>query len=121
VLGELTDYSVLLAGEIQLDFEEISLQSLCEDLAASFSQMARANGMLFKVQWNRDLPTVRSDRRRIKQIVGNLVSNAIKYRRRERADGSIEKCFVSFAWRSLAVDHQRYRYRNSSGSNAERL
>jgi len=107
LLGELTDYSVLLAGEIQPDFEEISLQSLCEDLATSFSQMARANGMLFKVQCNPDLPTVRSDRRRIKQIVGNLVSNAIKYRRRERADGSIETCFVSLPgdhWQLIIKD-----------------
>jgi signal transduction histidine kinase len=107
LLGELTNYSVLLAGEIEPDFEEISLQYLCEDLAASFSPMARANGMLFKIQLIHDLPAVRTDRRRIKQVIGNLVSNAIKYRRQESAEGSIEICFVSLPgdqWQLIVKD-----------------
>jgi signal transduction histidine kinase len=107
LLGELMDYSVLLAGEVQPNFEEISLASLCEDLAASFSEMARSNGMLLKIQWNDDLVTVRSDRRRIKQIVGNLISNAIKYRRQERSDGSVEALFVSLPaqrWQLIVKD-----------------
>jgi signal transduction histidine kinase len=69
--------------------------------------MAGANGMLFKIQWIPDLPTIRTDRRRIKQIVGNLVSNAIKYRRQERAEGSIEICFVSLPgnhWQLIVKD-----------------
>ena len=107
LLGELTDYSVLLAGEIQPAFEEILIPSLCEDLTASFSQMAKANGMLLKIQRNDDLRTVWSDRRRIKQIVGNLISNAIKYRRQERSDGSVELLFVSLPaerWQLIAKD-----------------
>jgi len=107
LLGELTDYSVLLAGQVEPDFEQISLRSLCEDLAASFSRMAKANGMRLKIQWNADLATVRSDRRRIKQIVGNLMSNAIKYRRQESAEGSVEMFFVSLAsdrWQLIVKD-----------------
>jgi len=107
LLRELTDYSVLLAGDVRPDFEEISLPSLCEDLTASFSQMAKANGVLLKIQRNADLRTVRSDRRRIKQIVGNLISNAIKYRRQERSDASVETLFLSLpgeCWRLIVTD-----------------
>ncbi|MBV8227504.1 MAG: HAMP domain-containing histidine kinase, partial [Verrucomicrobia bacterium] len=107
LLGELTDYSVLLADQVEPDFEQISLRSLCEDLATSFSQMAKANGMRLKIQWNVDFATVRSDRRRIKQIVGNLISNAIKYRRQERAEGSIEMYFASLPsdrWQLIVKD-----------------
>ena len=108
LLGELTDYSVLLAGDVRPAFEEISLPSLCEDLTASFSQMARANGTLFKIRRTDDLLTVRSDRRRIKQIVGNLISNAIKYRRQERSDGSVETLFVPLppeSWQLIVRDN----------------
>ena len=107
LLGELTDYSVLLAGDVRPDFEEISLPSLCEDLSASFSQMAKANGVLLEIQRNTDLRTVRSDRRRIKQIVGNLISNAIKYRRQERSDASVETLFMPLpgeCWQLIVRD-----------------
>jgi signal transduction histidine kinase len=107
LLGELTDYSVLLAGDVRPDFEEISIPSLCEDLTASFSQIARANGMLLKIRRDGNLRTVLSDCRRIKQIVGNLISNAIKYRRQERSDGSIELLFLSLSgerWQLIVRD-----------------
>jgi signal transduction histidine kinase len=107
LLGELTDYSVLLAGDVRPDFEEISIPSLCEDLTASFSQIARANGMLLKIRRDGNLRTVLSDCRRIKQIVGNLISNAIKYRRQERSDGSIELLFMSLSgerWQLIVRD-----------------
>jgi signal transduction histidine kinase len=69
--------------------------------------MARATRVLLKIQRNADLRTVRSDRRRIKQIVGNLISNAIKYRRQERSDASVETLFMPLpgeCWQLIVRD-----------------
>ena len=54
-----------------------------------FDPLARASGVALKVDTDLGLEAVRSDPRRLRQIVTNLIVNALKYRRR---DG--EGCWV---------------------------
>ncbi|MGA8478534.1 MAG: sensor histidine kinase [Chthoniobacterales bacterium] len=93
LVRELTDYSVLLAGDVKAEFEPISLYSLCEEIKESLTPMVIANDLSLEV--TNQAGMVWTDPRKLKQIVANLVSNAIKYRRRDKADGFVRLVFES--------------------------
>jgi signal transduction histidine kinase len=93
LLRELTDYSVLLAGDVRPEFEPISVRSLCEEIKESLSPMAIANDLTLEVTNKDGLETVWTDPRKLKQIVANLVSNAIKYRQRDKPGGFVRLLF----------------------------
>jgi signal transduction histidine kinase len=95
LVHELTDYSVLLAGEVKAEVEPISLSALCKELEESLSPMAAANDLKFKVTNVSGLEVVRTDPRKLKEIIANLVSNAIKYRQRDKPDGFVRVTFES--------------------------
>jgi signal transduction histidine kinase len=95
LVHELIDYSVLLAGEVKAEVEQISLSALCEELRESLSPMAAANDVALEVV-NRSGPeTIWTDPRRLKEIIANLVSNAVKYRQRDRSGGFVRLVFES--------------------------
>jgi signal transduction histidine kinase len=95
LVRELTDYSVLLAGDVKAEFEPISLYSLCEEIKESLTPMVIANDLSLEVTNQVGAGMVWTDPRKLKQIVANLVSNAIKYRRRDKADGFVRLVFES--------------------------
>jgi signal transduction histidine kinase len=95
LVHELTDYSVLLAGDVKPELEEVSLSSLCDEMKESLSPMANANDVVLEAINQAGLETVRTDARKLKQIIANLVSNAIKYRRRDKPDGFVRLVFDS--------------------------
>ena len=93
LVRELTDYSVLLAGDVKAEFEQISLSALCEEIKESLSPMAIANDLTLEVDNQAGLETAWTDARKLKQIVANLVSNAIKYRQRDKPHGFVRLLF----------------------------
>ena len=95
LVRELTDYSVLLAGDLKAEFEPISLYSLCEEIKESLSPMVIANDLTLEVANKVGAETIWTDARKLKQIIANLVSNAIKYRRRDKPDGFVRLVFGS--------------------------
>jgi signal transduction histidine kinase len=95
LVRELTDYSVLLAGDVKAEVEAISLSSLCEEIKESLSPMAIANDLTLEVTNQVGPVAVWTDARKLKQIVANLVSNAIKYRQRDKREGFVRLVFES--------------------------
>lgn len=93
LVRELTDYSVLLAGEVKAEFEEVSFSSLCEEIKESLSPMAAANGVTLEVANKIGQSTIWTDPRKLRQIVSNLFSNAIKYRQRDKSDRFVRLVF----------------------------
>jgi signal transduction histidine kinase len=95
LVHELSDYSVLLAGEVKAEVDQISLSALCKELDESLSPMADANNLALEVANRSGHETIWTDPRRLKEIIANLVSNAIKYRQRDKPGGFIRLIFES--------------------------
>jgi signal transduction histidine kinase len=107
LVHELTDYSVLLAGEVKAEVDQISLSALCKELDESLSPMAGANDLALEVANRSGLETIRTDPRRLKEIIANLVSNAIKYRQQGKPGGFIRLIFESAGaehWQLIVAD-----------------
>ncbi|MBV8214243.1 MAG: sensor histidine kinase [Verrucomicrobia bacterium] len=95
LVRQLTDYSIMLAGEFHLQLEEISLPLFSREILDSFGPIVEASGLRLTVTNRPGLESIQSDRRKLKQIISNLVSNSIKYRKRDQPGGLVELVFQS--------------------------
>ncbi len=79
LIEDLLDLSRIEAGRIELRLAPLTLSELIEDAVASMRSMAHARKVSLHSHVSPDLPKVRADGDRVKQIVSNLVDNAIKF------------------------------------------
>jgi signal transduction histidine kinase/ActR/RegA family two-component response regulator len=80
LLNDILDLSALETGNITLKPAEWSLPRLARDVNALMQPLAKAKGLVFHINVPEiPLPAVMADETRIKQIVFNLVGNAIKF------------------------------------------
>lgn len=86
-LTQLTDYAALLA-QPAVEWERVDLHGFGAEIEGAFRPAATAAGLRFSVRVDDRLASVPSERLKLKQIVANLVINAIKFRRPE-GDGEV--------------------------------
>jgi signal transduction histidine kinase/ActR/RegA family two-component response regulator len=80
LLSEILDLTKIEAGHMDIEFTEISPADLLGEVVASLEPSATAKGLKLKVSIEQNLPrTLRSDQTKIRQILLNLISNAIKF------------------------------------------
>ncbi len=80
LLNDVLDYSKIEAGRLELEAVVFSLQQVLRDAARTFYAPARQKGLLLEVHCPPAVPdTLRGDPVRLRQILLNLVSNAIKF------------------------------------------
>jgi signal transduction histidine kinase len=79
LLNDLKDYSVLIAGGASLQIEEINVRVFGSDLESSFRALAQAAGVSLNLFVDPALDVIRGDRKKIRQITTNLVTNAINH------------------------------------------
>jgi signal transduction histidine kinase len=79
LLTDLKDYSLLISGAASVQIEEINVRVFGHELEASFHAMTQDAGVRLDLQIDPDLDVIRSDRRKIRQIITNLVTNAVNY------------------------------------------
>lgn len=80
LVNDILDYSKLEAGKMAIEHIEIDLRALAAAIKSQFMPMAEQKGLKFMVEYQWPLPArITSDPTRLKQILHNLCSNAIKY------------------------------------------
>jgi signal transduction histidine kinase len=76
---DLLDLAQLQEARIELVREFSRPEALLADVAAAHELMASDRGQTLEVQCAQDLPDLLVDRRRMSQVLGNLVANAVRY------------------------------------------
>jgi len=79
LVGQLLDIARAEAGQLELTFHDVDVAVLLHDVAETYRPQADAKRLELRGEIPSHLPLVRSDATRVRQIVGNLVSNAVKY------------------------------------------
>jgi signal transduction histidine kinase len=69
---------------LALERTSISIEQFLRGIASRYWTMAETRGIRIEVDTSPDLPPVFADERRLNQILGNLVDNAIKFTHRDR-------------------------------------
>ena len=80
IINDILDFSKIEAGKLDLDPVDINLRSLVESVADIFAIKAQEKNIEILVQYPHSVPDfVKGDPVRIRQIVNNLVGNALKF------------------------------------------
>lgn len=80
VIGDLMDYTIIEAGEMDLNVEAFELETLIDDCVAIFTLHAVEKHItLFAEVDDQVEPLLRGDRRKLQQVILNLLSNAFKF------------------------------------------
>lgn len=78
LVDDLLDLGRLDAGKMQINIEAVALPVLLHDVLTSLEPQVRAKGLTLNLE-TADIPCVWTDAKRVRQIMLNLASNAIKF------------------------------------------
>lgn len=79
LVNDLLDISKIKSGEFELNFVAVDLTEVITESVQSMQPQAQRRRVLLRTSFADELPDVLADRRSIRQIILNLVSNAIKF------------------------------------------
>jgi signal transduction histidine kinase len=79
LINDLLDISKIEAGKMDLEVKPLQTSALGEQVKGLMSQMAEQKGLALEVADCAAAPVVQGDERAVRQILLNLVSNAIKF------------------------------------------
>jgi PAS domain S-box-containing protein len=79
LINDILDLSKIESGKARLSEEEIEVAKLVGSVVTLVRESARANEIEIKLDCAADLPDILADRRKLKQILANLLSNGIKF------------------------------------------
>ncbi len=79
LINDLLDISKIEAGKMELAYEAVDLNQLVAETVALLQPQANSERIIIRTSLSRAVPRVVADARSIRQIILNLVSNAIKF------------------------------------------
>ncbi len=79
IINDILDFSKIEAGKLELERVELDLADAADDVVALFAERARSKGLDIAAYVDPRIPMIVGDPVRMRQIIGNLVNNAIKF------------------------------------------
>ena len=79
LINDILDLSKIEEGELNLNLAPVRLVDLLREVSAQAAPLAREMGVLVNLEFTEEDLEITGDYTRLKQVIMNLVSNAIKY------------------------------------------
>jgi signal transduction histidine kinase len=135
LINDVLDMSKIEAGRMEIAWEQADVPALVEQVVQTVRPAADKNGTTLHVHVPDDLPTFGTDTRKLKQILLNLCSNAVKFTEKgevhitvERLSNTTNLAELSFAIRDTGIGirpdrlHQLFRpFVQGDGSTSRRF
>ncbi len=83
LINNFLDLAKIEAGKLELVIEEINVSEILNDILKLFKENAQEHNLIIKKEFDPELKSIKADRRALKQILFNLMGNAIKFSKQE--------------------------------------
>jgi signal transduction histidine kinase len=79
LVNDILDLSKIEAGKVEIAFQEVDLPAVVDQVIASMHQIAESKALKLTSDLSSEVSKVKGDPVRVREILTNLVSNAIKF------------------------------------------
>jgi HAMP domain-containing protein/signal transduction histidine kinase/CheY-like chemotaxis protein len=80
LINDILDLSKIESGTVSIDVGDVKVIQLRQHMERTFRQLANDKGLAFTIEIDPELPdTMRTDEKRLQQVMLNLLSNAFKF------------------------------------------
>jgi signal transduction histidine kinase/CheY-like chemotaxis protein len=96
IINDILDFSKLESGAVEIEIREVDLKKTVIDITSQFHDLANKKGIELNVEFSDEFPaTIDSDEFRIKQILFNLIGNAMKFTSKGSVDIKVNEEKIS--------------------------
>ena len=93
LINDILDLSKIEAGKLKIQYKPINARSIFKEIRQIFSQKVEEKGLDLCIDLDPELPSLVLDEVRIRQILFNLVGNAIKFTHKGYIKVSVKKTY----------------------------
>jgi PAS domain S-box-containing protein len=126
LVDELLDVSRIITGNLQVDLRPIELATVVEVASSGLKPAAQVKNITLEFESSGEPPIVKGDQGRLRQVVWNLILNAIKFTPRDgqvkvrlKSEGHLVKLIVEDNGEGISPEFLPYvfdRFRQAEGS-----
>ena len=79
LINDVLDMSRIESGRVELDLQGVNLQQVIQDTVSALEPLIKNKGLIMETDFEERLPWAYADPDRVRQVVTNLLDNAIKF------------------------------------------
>jgi signal transduction histidine kinase/ActR/RegA family two-component response regulator len=92
IINDILDFTKLDAGKAQLEIRQTNFKALLENIWRTYENLAKDKGLILSLKMDIALAEIYElDETKISQILGNLISNAIKFTEKGKVEIEVDK------------------------------
>ncbi len=105
IINDILDFSKIEAGRFELDVLDFNLSTLIIEIIEVFSFRAQEKGIDLALDLDPEIPvSLRGDPERIRQILNNLISNALKFTPHGKVEVNVRCQTDADGWNRLKIE-----------------